>query len=123
MSSPVSGHSSRSAAAFAQCAIARGHSIYRIFFLDAGTAAASATSVFPQDEINPVRPWLELAEQHAVDLVICITSALRYGMLDRVEAARHGHSGPTIHPQFTVSGLGQLIDACAVSDRLITFGG
>jgi tRNA 2-thiouridine synthesizing protein D len=123
LSSPISGHCSRSAAEFAQCAIARGHSIYRVFFLDAGTMASSVSGVFPQDESNPVRPWESLAEQHGVELVICISSALKHGMLDQVEANRHERPCPTINPIFTVSGLGQLVDACAHSDRLITFGG
>jgi len=123
LSSPISGQCSRSAADFAQCAIARGHSIHRVFFLDAGTMASSANGVFPQDESDPVRPWVRLAEQHGVDLVICISSALKHGMLDQVEANRHERPGPTINSIFTISGLGQLVDACAHSDRLITFGG
>jgi tRNA 2-thiouridine synthesizing protein D len=123
LSSPVSGHTSHSAAEFALSVIARGHSIHRIFFLDAGTTAGSANSVFPQDETDPARPWVELAEEHAVELVICITSALKHGMLDQVEADRHGKPSSTINPVFIVSGLGQLVDACASSDRLITFGG
>jgi tRNA 2-thiouridine synthesizing protein D len=44
-------------------------------------------------------------------------------MLDQVEADRHERPCATINPLFTVSGLGQLVDACASSDRLITFGG
>jgi tRNA 2-thiouridine synthesizing protein D len=80
-------------------------------------------NVFPQDEVDTSQSWVALAEQYAVDLVICISSALRYGMLDQVEATRHERPCPTIHPAFTVSGLGQLVDACAASDRLITFGG
>lgn len=123
LSPPSSGHGSHSAAQFAQSAIARGHSIHRVFFLDAGTLNSSANSVFPQDEIDPFGCWVELARQHAVELVICISSALKHGMLDEVEAARYQRPCPTIDPIFTVSGLGQLVDACASSDRLITFGG
>lgn len=70
-----------------------------------------------------MRDWMVLAEQHGVDLVICVSSALKYGMLDQVEATRHERPGPTSNPMFTISGLGQLVDACAHSDRLITFGG
>jgi tRNA 2-thiouridine synthesizing protein D len=103
--------------------IARGHSIHRVFFLDAGTLTSTANSVFPQDESNPMHLWAELAQQHGLDLVICISSALKHGMLDQVEANRHQLPSPTIHSLFTVSGLGQLVDACAQSDRLITFGG
>lgn len=123
LSSPVSGHGASSAAEFAQCVIARGHSIHRVFFLDTGTLTSSANSVFPQDHSDPVRPWVVLAEQHGVELVICISSALKHGMLDQAEANRYERPCPTINPMFSVSGLGQLVDACAHSDRLITFGG
>jgi tRNA 2-thiouridine synthesizing protein D len=123
LSSPVSGHGSRSGAEFAHCAIARGHSIHRVFFLDAGTVTSSRNSVSPQDELDPVLAWEALHQEHAVELVICISSALRYGMLDDTGAARHERPNATISPAFVVSGLGQLVDACANSDRLITFGG
>lgn len=123
LSSPTSGHCSRSAADFAQCALARGHSIYRVFFLDAGTLASSVNGVFPQDESNPAEPWMRLAEEHRVELVICISSALKHGMLDLVEANRYERPCPTVHPTFVIAGLGQLVDACVHSDRLITFGG
>jgi tRNA 2-thiouridine synthesizing protein D len=123
LSSPVSGHGSCTAAAFARCAIARGHTIRRVFFLDAGTMTSSRNSVCPQDETDPLLAWQELQAQHTVELVICISSALRYGMLDDTEAARYQRPHATIHPAFTLSGLGQLVDACAHSDRLITFGG
>jgi tRNA 2-thiouridine synthesizing protein D len=123
VSSPVSGLSSRSAAEFARCAIARGHRIHRVFFLDAGTTAGSNFSVFPQDEADPVRAWEQLHDQHGVELVLCVASALKYGMLDQTEAARYERAAASISPAFTVSGLGQLVDACATSDRLMTFGG
>jgi len=60
---------------------------------------------------------------HGVELVICVSSALRHGMLDSQEALRYEKGSATIQPWFVVSGLGQLIDACANSDRLVTFGG
>ena len=123
LSSPISGHTSRSAADFARCVIARGHSIHRVFFLDAGTLTGSANSVFPQDETNPSQLWTEIATDHAIELAICITSALRHGMLDAEEAERHERAYATINPLFVIAGLGQLVDACAHADRVITFGG
>jgi tRNA 2-thiouridine synthesizing protein D len=123
MSSPASGQAALSAARFAQGVLARGHSIRRVFFLDAGTANGSAAATFPQDEMDRLQPWVELAEQHGVELILCITSALRYGMLDDTEAGRRGKAAATINPAFTISGLGQLVDAAACADRLVTFGG
>ena len=73
--------------------------------------------------LDRLRPWVELAEQHGVELILCISSALKQGMLDATEAKRHDRSAPSIHPAFIISGLGQLVDAAISSDRLITFGG
>lgn len=70
-----------------------------------------------------MKDWAELANQHGVELAICITSALKHGMLDQVEADRNERPFPTIDSLFMMSGLGQLVDAYANSDRLITFGG
>jgi tRNA 2-thiouridine synthesizing protein D len=123
LSSPGSGHSARSAAEFARCVISRGHDIHRIFFLDAGTYAGSNHNVTPQDEEDPTQGWIELAEQHNVELILCVSSALRRGLLDEIEAQRYEKPGATVHPAFTISGLGQLVDASAHSDRMITFGG
>lgn len=123
LSSPVTGHGARTAARFAHSTIARGHTIKRVFFLDEGVANGSQMAVFPQDEDDRLRPWTELAEQHDVELVLCISSALKRGMLDAAEAQRYEKPGPGAHPAFVVSGLGQLIDAAASADRLLTFGG
>lgn len=123
LSSPACGQGAMTAAEFAHTAIERGHDIHRIFFLDAGTGAGSALAVFPQDEADRLQPWVDLAEQHQVELILCISSALRYSMLDSTEAQRYEKVAASIHPAFTVSGLGQLVDAVAVSDRMLTFGG
>lgn len=123
LASPVSGHGSRTAAGFARAVLARGHSIHRVFFLDTGTVTSSRNGVFPQDETDPVVAWEALHLQQGVELVVCISSALKHGMLDDVEAARYERPHATVNPAFAVAGLGQLVDACAHSDRLITFGG
>ena len=79
--------------------------------------------MYPQDEADRLEPWLELAEKHQVELVLCISSALRQGVLDADEAERYEKAAATMHPAFTISGLGQLVDAAMVSDRVVTFGG
>ncbi len=123
LSDPTRGSMARNAAAFAHTLLARGHELHRVFFLDKGVLCGAACGIYPQDESSPLDAWVSLAQDHGVDLVLCVTSALRQGMLDEREAARFERGGATIHPAFTISGLGQLIDASAASDRLITFGG
>ncbi len=123
LSSPTSGHSAQTAACFAHSVISRGHSIKRVFFLDEGTANGSQVAVFPQDEVDRLQPWVDLTNNHGVELVLCISSALKHSMLDKAEADRYERACATVHPAFVVSGLGQLIDAAFNSDRLMTFGG
>jgi tRNA 2-thiouridine synthesizing protein D len=123
MSPPTSGHTCLTAARFAHAALARGHSIHRVFFLDEGTRCGSSHNVVPQDESDALTLWQELKEQHGVELIICISSAIRRGMLDDTEAQRYEKNGATVHPAFEISGLGQLVDACNSAARLVTFGG
>lgn len=123
LSSPDAGASVARAHAFARAVLAAGHSIHRVFFLGDGAAAGNALAVFPQDENNPVETWAALGEEQGLDLVLCISSALRRGQLDAGEAQRYDRPDSSVHPAFTISGLGQLVDACASSDRVITFGG
>ncbi len=123
LSGPAGGHGARTAAGFASAALARGHQVNRVFFLDEGTTCGNASAVFPQDETDPLETWAKLAEEHGVELVLCISSALKRGVLDETEANRYEKGPATVHPTFVVSGLGQLIDATASADRLVTFGG
>ncbi|MBA6412169.1 sulfurtransferase complex subunit TusD [Parahaliea sp. F7430] len=123
LASPASGLSNLSALRFAEAALARGHKIHRVFFLDQGTSSGLATSVYPQGEADPVALWAELGERHNLDLVLCISSALKRGLLDASEAARYERQAQTLHPAFSLGGLGLLVEATAEVDRLLTFGG
>lgn len=91
--------------------------------MDAGVYNGSVQSVFPQDELNPVNDWDKLHTDHNVELLLCVSSALKRGILDETEANRYEQTAANIHPAFVIGGLGQLVDATAQSDRLITFGG
>jgi len=42
--------------------------------------------------------------------------------LDEGEAKRHGKDADNIAPSFRISGLGQLVEAGIVADRLVVFG-
>ncbi|MEM6582470.1 MAG: sulfurtransferase complex subunit TusD [Pseudomonadota bacterium] len=122
-SSPFSGQGAATAAHFARALLAQGHELSSVFFLDAAVENGAACAVPPQDETDALPVWIELAEQHGVELTLCVASALRYGVLDTQEAERHERLAATIHPAFTIAGLGQLVDAGSKADRLITFGG
>lgn len=110
-----------SALQFAEAVLAGGHEINRLFFYQDGVFNGSLNAVPPQDELDIPARWQFLIEKHDIDAVVCAASALKRGMLDAQEADRYDKAGPTLRPGFTVSGLGQLIDAARSSDRLVSF--
>lgn len=96
---------------FAKAAIAKGHEVKRVFFYHDGVNNANRLSEPQSDDRNIVRLWSQLAAEHGVDLVVCVAAALRRGIKDDILA-----------PGFRISGLGQLIEAGIVCDRLVEFG-
>jgi len=120
--SPCTYAASRTALRFARAALASGHTIQRVFFYHDGVYNGSALSVPPQDEEDLTEAWAALGRAHQLDLVICIASALKRGMLDAGEAERYEMPASNVRPEFAVSGLGQLVDAAIDADRLVTFG-
>ncbi len=119
---PYSSQAPLSAILFAQSVLAEGHEILRVFFYQDGVYTANANIAPPQDEPDIRLMWSKFARQNNIDLVICVASALRRGVLDDAEAARYEKTCANIDASFTISGLGQLIDARLNSDKLVTFG-
>ena len=119
---PYTHQAADSAYHFAAAALAAGHEIVRVFFYHDGVNNGSRLSVPPQDDRNISERWSRLAEEHDVELILCVAAAQRRGMLDEAEAKRAGKDTDNIAPGFQISGLGQLIDAGIQADRLIVFG-
>ena len=119
---PYSTESAATALRFAQSLIQQGHELYRLFFFGDGVHNASKLTVVAQDEINLQQQWSKLIEEHDIDSVICASSALRRGVLDRTEADRHELGTISAYESSEIAGLGQLIDAALYSDRVVNFG-
>ena len=96
--------------------------IYRVFFYHDGVYTGNGAIAPPQDEPDIRQMWSSLAAANQIELIVCIASALRRGVLDRTEADRYEKSNANLDSSFTISGLGQLIDAGLNADRLVTFG-
>ena len=119
---PYQHQAADSAYQFARAALAAGHEIFRVFFYHDGVHNGSRLTAPPQDDRNIVERWSELAEEHGIDLVLCVAAAQRRGVLDADEAKRHSKDADNIAPGFRISGLGQLIEASIQADRMVTFG-
>lgn len=118
---PYTSEAPLSALHFARATLSAGHQIERVFFYHDGVYTANMLSAPPQDEPDITREWSELGLTHSLDLVVCVASALRRGVLDQTEADRYEKPSANLAPGFSISGLGQLIDSALSVDRLVTF--
>ena len=108
---PYTHQASDSAYQFCKAALAKGHEIQRVFFYHDGVYNATKLTEPPQDDRNVVARWTKLAEEHGVDLVVCVAAALRRGIVEQ-----------NLAQGFRISGLGQLVESAIQSDRLVVFG-
>ena len=108
---PYQHQASDSAYQFCAAAIARGHTVQRVFFYHDGVNNATRLTEPPQDDRNVGARWSKLAADHGVDLVVCVAAAQRRGITDGV-----------LGDNFRISGLGQLVEMGIQYDRLVTFG-
>jgi tRNA 2-thiouridine synthesizing protein D len=119
---PYTHQASDSAYHFTEATLRAGHQIVRVFFYHDGVYNGTRLSVPPQDDRNISDRWSALAQQHEVELILCVAAAQRRGLLDDDEAKRAGKDASNMAEGFQISGLGQLIDAGIQADRLIVFG-
>ena len=119
---PYTHQASDSAYQFCKAALAKGHQIHRVFFYHDGVDNATRLTEPPQDDRNVVNRWSKLAEEHKLDLVVCVAAAQRRGIVDEGEAKRNGKDATNLAPGFRISGLGQLIEAGIQAERTVVFG-
>lgn len=122
LGAPYSDQSVKTALRFAKAVVTTNNTIYRIFFYHDAVNNGNRLITPPQGEISIPNEWQRLATDNNIDLVVCIASALKRGVLDLTEADRYDQSSDNLHPGYNLSGLGQLVDASIVSDRVVTFG-
>ncbi len=122
LSSPFSSQHAQTALSYCQAAVDQGHRIYRVFFYHDGAYVASTLHCVPQDEIDVAKQWQAFIQQHEIDAVVCIASALKRGIIDATEAKRYEKNAHNLAAGFELSGLGQWVDAVNSADQHIVFG-
>ncbi len=99
---------------FANELLVEGHELIRVFFYH--QAVAYAFSHDPRQ--TAFRPdWSALARDYRVDLVACVSAALRRGWLNESNL-----TPDYLLPGFRVAGLGQWAEAVALADQVKVFG-
>lgn len=100
------------------------HSIYRLFFYQSGVllASNSPSPKLPNQAILATSAWQDMIIQHDLDAVVCISAALRRHLISEQESRSSVPHYQRLAAGFQLSGLGQLADAMANSDRFLSFG-
>lgn len=119
---PYTHEGSDTAYHFAKAVLASGHEVVRVFFYHDGVNNGTRLTSPPQDDRNIVKRWSELSAAYDLDMVVCVAAAQRRGIVDEGEARRRDKDANNIAPGFRISGLGQLVEASILADRLVTFG-
>lgn len=118
--SPQQCAASDTAYRFTTAALTMGQDIVRVFFHGEGIYHALAT-LTPPAEPAPARRWQELAERHALDLVVCVAAAQRRGLLTPEENRRRHYHDDLLAPGFRIAGLSQWIEAVQRAERVVVF--
>ncbi len=119
---PHSSQAAASALKFAKTVLDQGHELYRLFFFGDGVHNANSLSIVAQDDRNLQQQWHELIKKYDLDSVICVSSAIKRGIIDERESQRYELNAVSAYDSSEIAGLGQLIDATLHSDRVVNFG-
>ncbi len=110
-----------SALLFARAVLAEGHTLDSVFFYREGIYNANQLTSPASDEVDLVRAWQALHQQHDVALHICVAAALRRGVTDAEQTQNQELRVSNLQPGFMLTGLGALAEAALTVDRVVQF--
>ncbi len=111
-----------SALQFAEALLAAGHRLDRVFFYQDGVYNANRYTSPAGDEKDIVREWRRFGQTHGVALDVCVSAALRRGVIDNDQGGGAAeHAGSNLQQGFMLSGLGTLAQSLLECDRFIQF--
>jgi len=118
---PASSQSAASAYQFCKACLTAGHQVSGVFFYLDGVLNANQLISPATDEANLPDLWAKLAAQYDFPLEVCVSAALRRGVVNEQEAKQLGLTQFNLKAPFVLSGLGQLAELSAHCDRFIQF--
>ena len=98
---------------YIETALKSGVEFIGVFFYQDGALHANVNIQIESDEFQAISHWESLHQEYSLPLHLCITAAEKRGMSDE--------HVDNIHPMFTVSGLGELVELSTTADRLVQF--
>jgi tRNA 2-thiouridine synthesizing protein D len=96
-------------------------SIKGVFFYEDAVLIGSQIAQPPRDEVNLMKAWQDIAQQHNVPLYLCIAAAVRRGIINDTESRRYELEQHTLAEHFQLEGLGTLVDLMNTTNKIIQF--
>lgn len=107
---------------FARAALRQGHTLSKLFFFSDAATVGNSLHVFPQDELDITREWREFIRENQLEAIVCVTAALKRGVIGEREAKRYQKDAHNAASELQIAGLGSLAEAVIESERLVHFG-
>lgn len=98
---------------YVETALKSGVELVGVFFYQDGVIHANQQALIASDEFQCINHWQALQEKYKLPLHLCVTAAEKRGLSDE--------EPNNIHSNFTVSGLGELVELVNKADRLVQF--
>ncbi len=106
---------------FTESVLSLGHEVTRIFFYQDGVSNSSHLICPASDEHDLHQAWKNLASEFDIQLINCVSAALRRGVISEQEATENAKSQFNSSDPFEMGGLGELVTGIETSDRLVCF--
>lgn len=97
------------------------HKLYSVFFYCDGVLNANSMNTPAIDEFDLTKAWQKLSIQYNVKLYVCISAALRRGVIDDKKIFNKNIEKGNLAYSFKLSGLTELAHSIKKCDRLIQF--
>ncbi|MCY4045057.1 MAG: sulfurtransferase complex subunit TusD [Cellvibrionales bacterium] len=98
------------------------HPIECLFFYGEGVYHGQSQAVALQGQHQSITDWQALIQTHSLNAIVCITAALKRGIIDTDEMQRYNKEQTNLAPGLTLGGLGQWVDAVNKADQHLIFG-
>lgn len=119
--SPFHGDTAKRAFAFIKGLLDNGDTVSNVFFYSDGVLHANSLMLQTSDELYAYNEWKALADNHNITLLVCITAAVKRGIVSEQEANENGLSMANLVTPFEQAGLGEFFSELHNCDRLVQF--
>ncbi|WP_421134597.1 sulfurtransferase complex subunit TusD [Alteromonas sp. A079] len=120
-SPPYYGDAALRMASFIDGVLDNGDTVDNVFFYGEGVHHCNQFAVQTGDEFYSYEYWTQLSSSHNTALLVCVTAAIKRGVVSVDEAKDNGVDGANLVAPFQQAGLGEFFTALHACNRLVQF--